>query len=1339
MPAFLLGTDARARRASKELRSLLSALSVDLTLRQSQNALARMLGHPDWNGLIAAVGTGVSPDDADLDAAALAERHGQQEAVLRSLGLSYAQARAVRERLSPTGRDEASVAEREVVPLQDTYVYHPLRILDAFIAAFRFRHAYAAHNRLGKPSDTVEALVGDMKAWVGDSYALTPLDAPLMNVEVAGALNDYATRILEGEGPLLDVSSVAGELALRDVSGETYRGAWDDLGRAYVHLGTNAFPSPFPGCGVEGCYVHLAAPSQDGPGRVELVFVASPETVPGTDIHESPTFREYDDAIFNLRHVLVGAETAEGGDPSVRLGDILDGAPYDEMDETYHDAWRPYLAAPLNAVWNGLRAFRESTLDVREGLLVDAGDHLFRKLRKARTERQMRAASAQVAEETGEVVVRFVGGTNPMATDVGCRVPRRPDDEVVAVEEPEHWARAYIRMASEASGPAAAIAMSDRAQAMLRLDAAGEYGAAYRSDRLWAWALAHKAEALCDTGDFGKAAEVGAEILGRNEEDYLSFRFRLVAIHVAADDHGRARRLLAGLGRKPEPRGLMAWTKALVEAASGTPQAGRDALADALRAAPEVADRLLDPSSRDRELWMDSDIVLAKGEGYAIAGIQRDAWDRLPGGRESIAAAVARHRDETGAVRHANLGGRRFSYAFLPYTNEEFEDAAAGFRMAGYVSMPCEKAPGGRMAMRPGAPEDVMTLLDMDPCAAAIDPMPCRVMVEHGGRSVHLVPDARVTTVAGDEWFLLVAQPSGMLSLAVAAFANEGRHLMVVDPSLASSPLVRGTGYPQSKARGETVGPALGRAIAQAVADLPAHSSIKDVVRHLEADPAVTKDPEVKGHLDQLPGRFRAELFAAMMVSKIFRAVRDGYVDHDPLDRDKGILAALHPRHARLDSHSAIAALTPYLVAGDAKSLAAISGRALDAARSAPMPPSAADGWDAALAEWSPYAKRTGNEPVDIPRQADFPSELERDRAIDGVPGLLVATFDGTTGAGEPWKASVRRRRPGEHDVRVEIGDAQAPRWGVYRASGFSGRKSWSINIGYPMLVVGEGAVSLEVRDRREVYWDDGEPRGDKLRSGDHDVVSTVAGMLLARFEGDYAASILVEARHRVAASMVSGVREAERVLAERRDKAASLAAELGGLVSALPDKVRRRLAGKSPEELSQAKEYPFDTVLGVLLLSPMPDGESVGIRVTGRRSALARVGVLAQAGRGAIEVGKDGTVTGAAFSGCPRASGEAHLRTAVSRFVRETPGAFERAAVADCAKDLVKAMEHVAKAEARLDECMEALDEKVGTMTALRERLSGIPGTEAVAFPARDPSYPRVEHEADAEMAPLW
>lgn len=635
MPAvetFRMNSLVRAEAVSKDLKKILTNVQRPMVLGKCREAVARMYGYADWRAMTGSQGGVPSPDDAEAGDDVRSARHDHQVRILMDIGLDRPVAETVRSRLSPTGRGGEDAAAHRPIELDDTAQYHPERLQRSIIAVERDSDLPEDGSLLG--------IFDAVEEWIG-TRALLPLDDMALERYRFEGLYDPIREILDGRGRILDASAVAPELAGIALGEGQYAGEWEGMPTTYVHLGTNAFPSPWPGCGIEGCYIKVSEPGLSLDAReIRAIFVVSQEYAPDPQLGIGEDFLgfSYQDFIQANRHIdaYADAEIDEDGKaPPVRVADVISGLRETEYEAAYVEAWKPYLAAPFTAAWNALRAWKEGTLPIRYGLLSDMPEDLFANMARARTEKQLERLFKRASDEDG-YVVQFLGG-------VPAEPTRGPIPEVAfpypEVADPEEWAAGYLEIATFAEYPSVRLHLARKALAVLAKTDAGKHM------DIKARASINEEAALSDLGRWDEALAAARRCLAFDGTDGSGTRFRLASLLIRNDDEAGGRELLAWYETDPVGGSTLLWARALLLARFGTPEQAKTVIAQAVAEAPHVRDRLLGGDGHP-ERWYDLGMYgfihdpygdrARAWEAYAAAGMLRDGWAALPDHRSLI-------------------------------------------------------------------------------------------------------------------------------------------------------------------------------------------------------------------------------------------------------------------------------------------------------------------------------------------------------------------------------------------------------------------------------------------------------------------------------------------------------------------------------------------------------------------------------------------------------------------------------------------------------------------------------------------------------------------------------
>lgn len=380
---YRMMNDARARSVAKDLQQIATELGMKLGLTSSQRLTAVLMGYSDWRHLQSEIGnisppatadgipSASGPEDNELTPQQLTDRISFQSAVLLRAGFPENRVQEVLARVRPTGRSRDTAA-RQVVAYPQSERYHPNRLGNAwsslhehcvhsnrefegfYYEAINILQDWAAGRTLGKLDQEVIANVGD---------------ETLTNLEVM--MSDAGER-----GWLIDASALQGLDATR-IDGATLTSFPNDWNSdaVYVHLGRNAFPSPYGDVGVEGVYLEVDRTETTGsPTEFHIcaTLVCSEPPYPQSNYEadncRNPAIRFRD----NLR-CMNTMFYAEGED------DLQSSIDYkrSERANASDNAWADFLSAPINTAMNALGIYLR-----REVPIFDAVPNVSQAIRK---------------------------------------------------------------------------------------------------------------------------------------------------------------------------------------------------------------------------------------------------------------------------------------------------------------------------------------------------------------------------------------------------------------------------------------------------------------------------------------------------------------------------------------------------------------------------------------------------------------------------------------------------------------------------------------------------------------------------------------------------------------------------------------------------------------------------------------------------------------------------------------------------------------------------------------------------------------------------------------------
>lgn len=574
---FVFKNDGRPRAASKQLHASLTEISVKASLKECRELVARMAGHASWRAMIDAFAEEPSLDDAMVSDKERGQRAALQQQVLIQRGLTTPQAEMIRTRLSLTGRTEMGGSEADLLPLVN-HVYHPSRLMNwtrALMGDQPFFHYQ------------VQSQVED---WMDES-TISPIDALAYTPAFFDEIFTMAADVVDKTGWVIDASAVARQLAELPLpesisDAEVPR----EEGTFFVHFGNDVFPSPFPGCWIDGCYVIYESPSKNGNYRgVSLCFVVSEEGYERHYINDTICRDKRQSVAESIRHIEMSAQAPED-DPYGPVAPTF--AFYSEGGEGYEDVWMPFLTGPIAAAVHALDHERKATMPISMAVAEDAEPEELRAIVRARTRSKLHRVFADLAAED-ILTAKFLERPNPLVVDESeDELPLEVDIPVLAKPfgDAEDWYLYYLSRAEHVAGFAMALAhaklrFTGYALAMLpHLDEELREEFAEKP-------LLIRAEGLISERMFEQARTVLQQVARSEDEDY-GIGDRIAALTVAAKDEEGARLLLEELGGNDDMRST--WKRALLLSYLEGGDLAQEAVDLAVSMAPEVVDDIED-------------------------------------------------------------------------------------------------------------------------------------------------------------------------------------------------------------------------------------------------------------------------------------------------------------------------------------------------------------------------------------------------------------------------------------------------------------------------------------------------------------------------------------------------------------------------------------------------------------------------------------------------------------------------------------------------------------------------------------------------------------------------
>jgi len=651
MTTFLMETDARARKVAKDLKAICQEKGIKLPLTKSQAATARLYGYPSWNDLLTSLGKGHSPDDHELDVQQLEDRRSMQAEALVSIGIPAADTQVVLSRLAPTGRTESTVKSSDTVALvQHLSDYHPIRFMEAMDLA---------HHHLKDWDGRLMDLEDRYAQWLKGRNAIF-LDRMLGNAaDSIEAVHFLAEWVSKETGYVIDACANAVAFSEVDALDATWSPEIGPSGFHYIHFGPHRFPSPFPRLGVEGCYIHYRSDEDEAPGYFSFTFMVSEEVGPEDDLYDKhlgtmPSIRNL------LRRIDVSFSPLEGETLGACISDRSGG----EYPDEYARAWVPYLKPLLNAAWNSLTAYTTRQLPIVDALYVDLPREDIRKLQRARTEKRRLEVMRELAEDSIDMAIRYMGRTPPsrdLFSERGsCPYPRA-DSGIAGYDVT--YVQSLLEDAMESWRPIGMLWHARTVDDLVRpfLDGYSQPGSkpdaefvVARQQHLRAVALMMNAEWVIEEHEAAlSSARYLLDNFGNGLGPYLP---GIVKLFIEAGDLRTARDAYERFRSLMPESGLKCWTEALIAASAGNRENALRSLVRAIDANPQAVHAIMG-SYFSPWSWFFRDLEEPGGDDEAdhVGCLHGTTWKMVNGWEELLEEAVVRHATGTETARPSEV------------------------------------------------------------------------------------------------------------------------------------------------------------------------------------------------------------------------------------------------------------------------------------------------------------------------------------------------------------------------------------------------------------------------------------------------------------------------------------------------------------------------------------------------------------------------------------------------------------------------------------------------------------------------------------------------------------
>ena len=404
---FNLLSDARPRSIAKDLSALASETGIKLSLTTSHKVVATMLGYDNWKHMLSEVGAPgrPGPEDSELTADDRSSRHAAQIKALDDVGIPKELQSGFLDRLRPTSRSDAAAPPARSLSgrPRNSFEYHPERVANAW---FRLQEHCENNDRdfEGYFTDAMDI----MKEWA-DGRHLSDLDRILLDdvgENTTSALDAMLTDPSRW-GVIVDASAMS-NLDSEALLDDTFPHFPKNMETAalYVHLGRNAFPSPYRDVGVEGVYLEMnVKETLDGPGSgfsIAASVVCSepsyPDRYTSRDVSVNlPLY--FRDQLRNGGTQFYSRGEDENLESEIESAKGRDSDPEDS-------AWAPFIGGPIRAALNAVHLMYGRAVPVHDVVpRLTAAEKA--QLERTTTDAQFLKAAARLGEE--RLCIRALG------------------------------------------------------------------------------------------------------------------------------------------------------------------------------------------------------------------------------------------------------------------------------------------------------------------------------------------------------------------------------------------------------------------------------------------------------------------------------------------------------------------------------------------------------------------------------------------------------------------------------------------------------------------------------------------------------------------------------------------------------------------------------------------------------------------------------------------------------------------------------------------------------------------------------------------------------------------
>jgi hypothetical protein len=343
---FRMSCRSDASQVALRLRDLLAVEGVFVDIRRARSLAAEILGYRTWSALLSDLNGPVGLDDEIVDVEVVTRRRVLAYSALSPLVADSSVVGRVITALAPTSCERHGArTHRRYADLCAPDAYHPVR----FCMLLDHVDLGEWDDRDEDEDDAIRRLVDRAEGLIASHTEFFPYDGYAVHERRIRPMARLARRVRDEPLRIVDAESQALALSVHPLPTSV------PAGDRYVHLGRHRFPSPYPGLGIEGCYVTRDAaerlcllPALSPPAETE-VESCDPDDLPGYLLEHLRGHAMPLEAIIDGGGVVAldpspGRESFGPFDPQGR-------APYAEgLDGLWRPFMRPVAAAALNAL-----------------------------------------------------------------------------------------------------------------------------------------------------------------------------------------------------------------------------------------------------------------------------------------------------------------------------------------------------------------------------------------------------------------------------------------------------------------------------------------------------------------------------------------------------------------------------------------------------------------------------------------------------------------------------------------------------------------------------------------------------------------------------------------------------------------------------------------------------------------------------------------------------------------------------------------------------------------------------------------------------------------------------